>query len=224
MSFPRALAGRQNAHVDWQKTRQSLHGVAGVLCNVSFMVSSSSTALMTLALARAAFTHEHRSRRERQGATTHLSADARCEHLFTNKSEAAVWPPPRQMPDELRDRYTMGGRSGVSTMYFQGKQNGAVQRWNAGAIHKFSSMCASQGNGSTRYPSDRAAICLEETLDALLLLLPLNGVLGGDVLLQGAYPRGSCHRDRLHGSVRRDVAEIMRPKRSADISHAAQVG
>ena len=125
-----------------------------MLCNVSFMVSSSSTALMTLALARAAFTHEHRSRRERQGATTHLSADARCEHLFTNKSEAAVWPPPRQMPDELRDRYTMGGRAGVSTLYIQGKQNGAVQQWSTAAIHKFSSMCASQGNGSTRYPSD----------------------------------------------------------------------
>ena len=39
-------------------------------------------------------------------------------------------------------------------MYIQGKQNGAVQWWNAAAIHKFSSMCASQGNGSTPYPSD----------------------------------------------------------------------
>ena len=112
------------------------------------------TALVTLALARAAFTPKHRARREREGATTHLSVDARCEHLFTNKSEAAVWPPPRRMPDELRDRYTMGGRAGVSTLYIQGKQNGAVQQWSTAAIHKFSSMCASQGNGSSPYPSD----------------------------------------------------------------------
>jgi len=69
-----------------------------------------------------------------------------CARLFSPLAErlfdapASMWPPPRSMPDELYDEYTLGGRMSNSTKYYTNRYSGGDamhSRWSRRGIDEW---------------------------------------------------------------------------------------
>ncbi len=70
----------------------------------------------------------------------HFKCPALFGALVSNESKASIWPPPQNIPPELKSGYTMGGAMRIIPFYFAEKQEGgAGYNWKRSEIEKWGS-------------------------------------------------------------------------------------
>lgn len=127
------------------------------------------------------------------GTVTLVAAARDCTQLFTSTPVAPqAWPPPRKMPPELAERYTMNGTAAALGLYMQEKQSSEQQRWNLAHIARIMRDCKHQAtqrlNTNSTDPETRAHACSCYGTDVCLEALAFYraAVQGGHALVIGS--------------------------------------